>query len=138
MNTAKKLLLGAVAASALLLVLRLTGAGPGGSLLIGSLENSGASSWKMSYLRFSGEKSRSIRLKAGETLNLSIQTETEEGSLVLLILQGEEEKARLQDGGQDSGATRTERTFSLKAEEDMQLTLCAQGERHRGGFSFTW
>lgn len=109
-----------------------------------SVEVNTLSKMSMSYQMFSGYKATDIKVKEGETLEVSVDIVSEKGKLDLII---EKKNTRDSEESDDSkgkaekvyeGTDLPTSNFKVTLEEPGEYTVKVTGENHKGSYKVTW
>ena len=100
-------------------------------LTIGSMETNTMNKTSMSYLLFTGSKEKKLTVNENEPLTVSVDIETEEGSLDVSIYN---EAGEYSYEGHDIETS----TFTVTLSEAGKYTIKVEADEHKGSYSFTW
>jgi major membrane immunogen (membrane-anchored lipoprotein) len=96
-----------------------------------SKETQTATSWDMSYAKFTGSKSHTITLKEGQKVEFTIDIVSDAGQLDFSII----------DEGSTSHYTGTDiptSNFTVSADQSGKYEMTFKAKEHKGSFSVSW
>lgn len=98
---------------------------------LGAFENNTSTQMSMSYKKFDGVKDRQLTVKEGESVEINVDIETEDGTLDAYIYNEELEYSY---EGKDIETS----TFTVTLTEPGEYTIKVEADMHEGSYSFTW
>lgn len=114
-----------------LIILVLLFTGCSGSLQIGAIETNSKHEMHASYYELDGTKTRSVTVKEGEPLDVSMVIVTKKGSIDVLIYKDKNEN-------QYEGHALASTSSKITLKDPGTYTIKVIAKKHRGSYTFKW
>jgi hypothetical protein len=115
----------------LLLVIVLTFTGCSNYIEFGAIEQSNSHEFSSSYIKLSGTKIHTLKVKDGETINIEADIVTKKGKLDVYIYKNK-------DKNEYEGNNVKTGTFTVNLTEPGNYKIKVIAKNHKGSYKFKW
>lgn len=115
----------------LLLVIVLAFTGCSNYIELGAIGQSNSHEFSSSYIKLSGTKVHTLKVKEGETISIAADIVTKKGNLDVYIYKNK-------DKNEYEGNDVKTDSFTVKLSEPGKYTIKVVAKNHKGSFKFKW